>query len=90
MFNPLKRLYTNPQAYELVLGGIDNTFSLPSPGAASVSNDEILQPEVAGLIGDIVGTGGGGAYETPDPSVVDGTYSITDSDLQDTLMFRGV
>ena len=76
-----KIAYTNPQAYELVLGGIDNTFSLPGPGAASVSNDEILQPEVAGLIGDIVGTGGGGAYENPDPSVVDGTYSITDSDF---------
>ena len=76
-----KIAYTNPQAYELVLSGIDNTFSLPGPGAGSLSSDEMLQPEVAGDIGTITGTGGGGAYNTPDPSVVDGTYSITDSDF---------
>tara|TARA_S200000501_G_scaffold244726_1_gene229111 strand:- start:449 stop:4249 length:3801 start_codon:yes stop_codon:yes gene_type:complete len=76
-----KIAYTNPQAYELVLSGVDNTFSLPGPGAGSLSSDEMLQPEVAGDIGTITGTAGGGAYNTPDPSVVDGTYSITDSDF---------
>ncbi len=75
-----KIAYTNPQAYELVLTGIDNTFSLPGGGAASVSYDEILQPEIAGDIGTIVGTGSGGVYENPDVSVVDGTYSIGASD----------
>ena len=75
-----KIAYTNPQAYELVLTGIDNTFSLPGGGAASVSLDEILQPEIAGDIGTIVGTGSGGAYATPDASVVDGTYAIGSSD----------
>ena len=82
-----KIAYTNPQAYELVLSGIDNTFSLPGPGAGSLSSDEMLQPEVAGDIGTITGTGGGGAYNTPDPSVVDGTYSITDSDFTSYIVF---
>ncbi len=76
-----KIAYTNPQAYELVLSGINNTFSLTGPGAGSLSNDEMLQPEVAGDIGTITGTEGGGSFNTPDPSVVDGTYSITDSDF---------
>ena len=60
-----KIAYTNPQAYELVLTGIDNTFVLPGAGAASVSYDEILQPEISGDIGTITNT------NTPDPSVVD-------------------
>ena len=59
VFNQLKRFYTNPQAYELVLSGIDNTFSLDK-AVGSLSSDEILQPEVAGDIGTITGTGGGG------------------------------
>ncbi len=69
-----KIAYTNPQAYELVLTGIDNTFVLPGAGAASVSYDEILQPEISGDIGTITNT------NTPDPSVVDGTYTIGASD----------
>ncbi|MBR20527.1 MAG: hypothetical protein CMA64_10365, partial [Euryarchaeota archaeon] len=69
-----KIAYTNPQAYELVLTGIDNTFSLPGGGAASVSFDEILQPEIAGDIGTVTNT------NTPDASVVNGTYAIGSSD----------
>ena len=69
-----KIAYTNPQAYELVLTGIDNTFVLPGAGAANVSYDEILQPEIAGDIATISST------NTPDPSVVDGTYTIGTSD----------
>ena len=69
-----KIAYTNPQAYELVLTGVDQTFELPGGGAAGVSFDEILQPEVAGDIGTISST------NTPDPSVVNGTYTIGASD----------
>jgi hypothetical protein len=73
-----KIAYTNPQAYELVLTGIDNTFSLPGGGAASLSFDEILLPEISGDIATIVGTAASDAFAAPSPSVVNGTYVIND------------
>ena len=76
--------YTNPQAYELVLD-LPPSFTLVGPGVGQDGYDDQLFAYVSGNIGTITGTGTGGAFENPSSSVVDGTYTITDSDYTSYL-----
>ena len=76
--------YTNPQAYELVLD-LPPSFTLVGPGLSQDGYDDQLFAYVCGNIGTVTGTGTGGAFENPSSSVVDGTYTITDSDYTSYL-----
>ena len=76
--------YTNPQAFELVLD-LPPSFTLIGPGVGQDGYDDQLFAYVSGNIGTVTGTGTGGAFENPSSSVVDGTYTITDSDYTSYL-----
>lgn len=76
--------YTNPQAFELVLD-LPASFTLVGPGLSQDGYDDQLFAYVCGNIGTVTGTGTGGAFENPSSSVVDGTYTITDSDYTSYL-----
>jgi len=61
------------------------SFTLVGPGVGQDGYDDQLFAYVSGNIGTITGTGTGGAFENPNSSVVDGTYTITDSDYTSYL-----
>jgi|14BtaG_2_1085337.scaffolds.fasta_scaffold00017_9 hypothetical protein len=76
--------YTNPQTFELVLD-LPPSFTLVGPGVGQDGYDDQLFAYVCGNVGTITGTGTGGIFENPSSSVVDGTYTITESDYTSYL-----
>lgn len=76
--------YTNPQAFELVLD-LPPSFTLVGPGVGQDGYDDQLFAYVCGNVGTVTGTGTGGVFENPSSSVVDGTYTVTDSDYTSYL-----